>query len=211
MTILILLLVASLLLLAPLVVRPSLTSDRAGRVFAFCAIVVLPVTAGFAGLSEHVERTKTVEFCTSCHVMQKYGKSLHIDDLEHLAGQHWQYNRVPQETACFACHTNYTLYGDYKAKLRGLRHVYVQYLGKIPEKISLYSPYNNRECLHCHAGARSFEEGVVHTADPAVMAEIKSNKLSCVSSGCHETVHDVAKLGEQKFWKEPADANSSDH
>jgi hypothetical protein len=197
MTILILLLVASLLLLAPLVVRPSLTSDRAGRVFAFCAIVVLPVTAGFAGLSEHVERTKTVEFCTSCHVMQKYGKSLHIDDLEHLAGQHWQYNRVPQETACFACHTNYTLYGDYKAKLRGLRHVYVQYLGKIPEKISLYSPYNNRECLHCHEGSRSFLDAVPHKDERAA---IESNSKSCLTTGCHGTVHDVAKVDTLAMW-----------
>jgi hypothetical protein len=27
------------------------------------------------------------------------------------------------------------------------------------DAIRLYDPYNNRECLHCHLGARSFEEG----------------------------------------------------
>jgi cytochrome c-type protein NapC len=197
MTLLIILLVVALLLLAPVVVRPSLTTDRAGRIFAFAAIVVLPAMAGFAGLSEHVERTKTVEFCTSCHVMQKYGKSLHIDDLEHLAGQHWQYNRVPQETACFACHTNYTLYGDYKAKLRGLRHVYVQYLGTIPSKISLYTPYNNRECLHCHESSRSFVEAVPHKDE---MKAIQSNGKSCLTKGCHGTVHDVAQVDSLALW-----------
>ena len=197
MTLLIILLVVSLVLLAPIVVRPSLTTDRAGRIFAFAAIVVLPMMAGFAGLSEHVERTKTVEFCTSCHVMQKYGKSLHIDDLEHLAGQHWQYNRVPQETACFACHTNYTLYGDYKAKLRGLRHVYVQYLGTIPAKISLYSPYSNRECLHCHSSSRSFVEAVPHKDE---MRGIRDNTKSCLEKGCHGTVHDVAQVDSLALW-----------
>lgn len=197
MTLLIILLVVSLLLLAPVVIRPSLTTDRAGRIFAFAAIIVLPMMAGFAGLSEHVERTKTVEFCTSCHVMQKYGKSLHIDDLEHLAGQHWQYNRVPQETACFSCHTNYTLYGDYKAKLRGLRHVYVQYLGTIPAKISLYSPYSNRECLHCHGSSRSFVEAVPHKDE---MKAIRDNGKSCLTKGCHGTVHDVAQVDSLALW-----------
>ncbi len=203
MNLLILLLVVSLMLLVPLVVRPSLTSDRGGRIFAFCAIVVVPVVAGFAGVSEHVERTKTVEFCTSCHVMQKYGKSLHADDLEHLAAQHWQYNRVPQETACFACHTNYTLYGDYKAKLRGLRHVYVQYLGKIPEKIELYTPYNNRECLHCHESARSFVEAVPHKDE---MKAIAANQKSCLDKGCHGTVHDVDKVETLATWPKAEEA-----
>jgi hypothetical protein len=86
-------------------------------------------------------------------------------------------------------------------KLRGLRHVYVQYLGTLATPIHLYSPYNNRECLHCHAGARSFQEGAVHTADPSIMASIKSNQLSCLTSGCHDNVHAVAHLSELKFWE----------
>ena len=61
---------------------------------------------------------------------------------------------VPPDHACFTCHTDYALFGDYKAKWRGVHHVLVQYLGKIPkpEEIKLYTAYNNRECLHCHAG-----------------------------------------------------------
>ena len=70
----------------------------------------------------------------------------------------------------------------------------------MPEHIKLYSPYNNRECLHCHEGARSFEEGAMHNLEPATLPAIKSNKLSCISSGCHETVHDVANLSKQTYW-----------
>jgi cytochrome c-type protein NapC len=197
MTLLIFLLVGALLLLLPLVVHPSLTLKRAGRVFAFVAIVVVPIAAGFAGLDEHMERTKTVTFCTSCHVMQRYGRSLHIDDVDHLAGQHWQYNRVPQGTACFACHTDYTLYGDYKAKLRGLRHVWVQYVGTVPSTIKLYTPYNNRECLHCHGEARSFLESVTHKGE---MQAIRANSKSCLTKGCHGTVHDVAQVDALAMW-----------
>jgi hypothetical protein len=32
------------------------------------------------------------------------------------------------------------------------------------------------------------------------MDTLKSNQLSCVSSGCHDTVHDIANLDKQKFW-----------
>jgi hypothetical protein len=87
--------------------------------------------------------------------------------------------------------------------MRGLHHIYVQYLGKPNNPIHLYTPYNNRECLHCHAGSRSFEQGAVHTADPQTMLDIKSNKLSCLSSGCHDTAHNIPKLNQVKYWEPP--------
>ena len=100
---------------------------------------------------------------------------------------------MPRETACFACHTDYTLYGDYKAKLRGLRHVWVQYVGTIPAKITLYTPYNNRECLHCHDGARSFVEAVTHKSEPGRLID-RSNRKSCLTAGATARVHDVAHV-----------------
>ena len=189
---------------AAVAVKPSITSSTGGKIFAFAALLVVPVFAGTAGLSEHVEKSKETEFCLSCHVMEQYGKSLHIDDRSHIPAVHYQNHLVPHGQACFTCHTTYTLFGDYNAKLHGLRHVYIQYLGTIPKKIALYVPYNNRECLHCHQGARSFEEGAVHNLDPATLPAIKANKLSCISGGCHETVHDIANLSKQKFWTEAA-------
>ncbi len=189
------LIVLAMALLVPLAVRPHLTARWAGRFFAFTMVVIAPVGIGFLGLGEHVERSKRVEFCTSCHVMEKYGQSLHFDDLDHIPAKHYQYGRVPRETACFACHTNYTMYGDFNAKLRGLRHVYVQYLGKVPEHIKLYTPYNNRECLHCHGEARSFLEGATHKSEPGRLQAIKDNKLSCLTKGCHDTIHTVDQVG----------------
>jgi hypothetical protein len=84
-----------------------------------------------------------------------------------------------------------------------LRHVYIQYLGKIPkpEDIHLYSPFNNRECLHCHNGARSFVEATPHHKTPELLDMMISNQKSCMSSKCHDTVHDVDTLADAKMWK----------
>ena len=190
------------LMAAVIAIRPSVVNSTGGKIFAFAALLVIPVFVGWAGLSAHVEKSKETEFCLSCHVMEPYGRSLHIDDRGHIPAVHYQNHLVRHDQACFTCHTTYTLFGDYKAKMHGLRHVYVQYLGTMPKHIALYEPYNNRECLHCHQGARSFEEGAVHNADPATLPAIRSNKLSCVSSGCHETIHDVNNLASQKLWTE---------
>lgn len=201
---LILLLIAvTALLIAFLVARPGITTTRNGKILAFLVLFLLPLVCLGMGTSYHIDRSKQTQFCLSCHEMQPYGKSLLVDDPAHLAAAHYQYHRVPADEACYTCHTNYGMFGGFQAKMHGLRHVYVHYLGKppAPEAIRLYDPFNNRECLHCHLGARSFEEGAVHNADPALMAAIKSNTMSCISSGCHDVVHNVGSLGQEKFWK----------
>ncbi len=129
--------------------------------------------------------------------MAPYGKSLYVDDPSYIPAAHFQNHRISVDEACYTCHTDYAFYGGFQAKLRGLRHIYVQYLGTIPHPIRLYTPYNNRECLHCHLGARSFESNPVHQA---LMDSIVGNQMSCISSGCHDTVHNVAQLDKVKFW-----------
>jgi cytochrome c-type protein NapC len=202
LTILIAILAVAGFLAAVFVFRPGITLTRGGKMLAFVSLFVFPVFSLAMGTSEHMERSKSTAFCLKCHVMEDYGKSLHIDDPSFLPAAHYQNNRVPRGEACYTCHTDYTMFGTFSAKLRGLRHVYAQVSGKVPEKLALYSPYNNRECLHCHAGARSFEEGATHNAEPDRVAKIKSNELSCLSSGCHESVHNIAGLKDAKFWSE---------
>lgn len=188
-------------LITVLVIWPSITATRGGKILAFVAFFIFPVLGATMGASEHLERSKQTDFCLSCHIMEPYGRSLYVDDPAHLAAAHFQNHRVPRAQACYVCHTDYVLYGDVRAKWRGLRHVYVQYFGRPPQPIHLYRPYNNRECLHCHAGARSFEEGAAHNANPDTLPAVKANRLSCLASGCHEAVHDVAQLGSVRFWR----------
>jgi cytochrome c nitrite reductase small subunit len=201
-TLLYVLLAISAVLIAIIVTRPSLTVSREGKMVAFVAFCVLPIVCGSMAASEHLERSEQTAFCLSCHIMKSHGKSLYVDDPSYLAAAHFQNHRVPADRACYTCHTDYGLYGGVRAKIGGLRHIYVQYFGTppSPDKIKLYSPYNNRECLHCHMGARSFESSPIHIA---IMGSLTHNNMSCMTSGCHDTVHNVGMLSKVKFWSSP--------
>lgn len=195
----------SVILIGILVARPAITVSRNGIILAFVGLFILPIFSGLLGFANEMERSKTTAFCLSCHTMEAYGKSLYVDDPTHIPAAHYQNHRVPEGQACYSCHTQYAMFGTLKVKLYGLKHVLIYYFGKppAPGDIKLYEPYNNRECLHCHAGARSFEEGAMHNADPATLPAIKSNQLSCLS--CHDVAHDIAHLKDAKFWKGSVD------
>lgn len=195
------LLITSVVAIALVATAPAITLSRGGKVLAFLALFVLPLLSAGLGYKNHMDRSKQTSFCLSCHLMEPYGRSLHVDDPTWLPASHYQNNRVPRDLACYTCHSDYVMYGSIKAKWRGLHHIYAQYFGNPQPPLHLYHPYNNRECLHCHLGARTFEEGVTHNADPQIMADIKNNKMSCLSSGCHDQVHNTETLGQAKYWK----------
>jgi nitrate/TMAO reductase-like tetraheme cytochrome c subunit len=184
-----------------LVVRPSILGATSGQILAFVGIFLMPTIICSMSLETHMENSKRTEFCLSCHVMETHGMSLYVDDKEYIPAVHFQNHRIPKDQACFTCHTSYTMYGDYAAKLRGLRHLYYQYIGGVPDTIRLYEPYNNRECLHCHEGARSFEQQPIHISSPGLMDSIKTNKMSCLAGGCHDISHDISGLRKASFWK----------
>jgi len=193
----------SLALAVLVAVRAELTRARGGKILAFLALFILPSLSVWVGYNEHMDRAEKTQFCLSCHVMHDFGQSLHVDDPSYIPAKHFQDNLVPRDHACYTCHTDYTMFGTVNAKMRGLHHIYVQYLGKVPQPadIKLYTPFNNRECLHCHAGARDFEEERKHSKTPDMMSRINSNQTSCMEKGCHDTVHDVATLKDATFWK----------
>src|SRR5215831_13898860 len=127
--------------------RARLTRSREGKILAFLALLILPAVSVWAGFSTQMETATSTSFCLSCHVMNEHGRSLQVDDPSYLAARHFQNNLVPRDHACYTCHTDYTMFGTVTAKLRGARHVAVQYFGNIPQpdQIKLYEPYKNRE------------------------------------------------------------------
>ena len=189
----------TVLLISLLMLRPTLTVAQGGKLLAFLAFFILPIVATVLGVSIHLKNSTSTQFCLSCHTMEAYGKSLHVDEPGYIPASHFQNNRIPREHACFTCHTDYTMFGDVNAKLRGLKHLYVYYFKEPGPKIALYEPYKNRECLHCHANARSFEEKPPHNA---MKAQLDSNQMSCLT--CHNKIHNVAQLDKVKMWKGPA-------
>ncbi|MGE0708266.1 MAG: NapC/NirT family cytochrome c [Planctomycetota bacterium] len=180
--------------------RPKLLRRSSGRAMAFIAFFVLPLVITYGGTRVHLEGAKSTQFCLSCHEMEPFGQSLHLEDKEYLPATHFQSRLVPREQACFTCHTEYTLFGGLRAKLRGLNHVYVHYLGTppAPKDIKLYEPYSNRECMHCHEGSRKYLEIDPHREEAAGIA---SGKLRCME--CHEKVHAPGEVADLPKWEPP--------
>jgi Nitrate/TMAO reductases, membrane-bound tetraheme cytochrome c subunit len=201
-TLVVLVILTAIVLVGILVFRPTITATRGGKILAFVALLVFPLLGSGMGIKAHIEHSTSTKFCLSCHVMEPYGKSLLVDDRSYLPAVHYQYGMVSRDHACFTCHTDYAMFGDMRAKMRGLKHVYKYYIGTPSDPIKLYSPYNNRECLHCHLGTRAFEEGEAHNKDPQVMMQIKNNQKGCTTSGCHNIVHNVKDIKDATFWKD---------
>jgi hypothetical protein len=89
-----------------------------------------------------------------------------------------------------------------RAKFRGLQHLWAHFASPPsgPDDIALYQPFENRECLHCHAGARGYLEITDHQD---VATDLASGDLSCLD--CHDSVHDVDDLDELERWTPPAE------
>jgi len=190
--------VLSIILIGLLLLRSSMLAAPGGKIIAFIAFFILPIIATVLGASIHLENSTSTKFCLSCHVMETHGESLYIDDPKYIPAAHFQNNRIPKDHACFTCHTDYTMFGDVNAKLRGLRHLYVYYIKGAPAKLALYEPFKNRECLHCHANGRSFEDTSPHKE---MKAQIVADEMSCIT--CHSKIHDEANIDKLKKWKGP--------
>lgn len=187
----------SIVLAAIFLIRPSLTRAAGWKIVAFIGLCVLPALCIVGGIDTHVQRSEQTQFCVSCHAMIPYGQSLYVDDPNHIPAQHFQNHRVPADRACYSCHADYSIYGPLKDKVQGLKRIYMQYVSAPPNPVTIPGGFKNAQCLHCHLGARNFEENPVHAA---MMDALKSNQTSCLTSGCHDTAHDVANLAHQKFW-----------
>jgi cytochrome c-type protein NapC len=166
-----------------------------GRLLLFGASVLVPVAVASGGLLAGVKSSSETTFCVSCHEMDRYGKSLFVDNPEALSAVHYQKRLISREQTCFACHTDYAMFGDMKAKMNGLLHVWVHYMRTAPEKLELYQPYPNHNCLHCHDDARSYLEVEVHRTHAD---ELHSGERSCLS--CHELGHDLDGVKASNFW-----------
>ena len=191
--------VLSIVLACVFLVRPSLT-HASWKILAFIGLCVLPALCIVGGMNTHIQRSEQTQFCISCHVMVPYGRSLYVDEPSHLPAQHFQNHRVPPDMACYSCHADYSIYGPLKDKMQGLKRIYMQYVSTPPDPAAIRIPggFQNDQCLHCHAGARDFEDDAIHSA---MMDSIKSGQTSCLTSGCHDTAHDIANLNKLKFWK----------
>ncbi|HSI05307.1 MAG: NapC/NirT family cytochrome c [Myxococcota bacterium] len=180
----------------------QLRAATGGPLLLLLCAILLPASAAVVGVASGIERSQRTEFCTSqCHEMEPFARSLTVDDSEYLAATHVQRGLVPRDRACYTCHTDYAMFGGFKAKLNGFRHVLVHYLGTIPEHPKLYAPYANANCLHCHDGTRAFLKVKAHAkVDDGGFAALRAGSTSCVAAGCHDVVHATETLGDAEIW-----------
>jgi len=174
------------LLAADFLFRPARARNGAGAMMAAVAFIAAPGLILSIGSEEHIHSSKSTEFCMSCHEMHAHGSTLLNQDT--IAGLHFANRYVPREAACYTCHTEYTMYGGLKAKTKGLHHLLVHYQGGMADPIKLYEPFHNRECLHCHEGAASFDEAIGHGDE---IESFRADKVSCLK--CHNPAHGVAE------------------
>jgi cytochrome c-type protein NapC len=176
----------------------KLPTYRGGWIAVGLAACVLPVLSSTTGTTYAVQASSSTEFCLECHEMQDYGRSLFIDDRTVLPAVHYQNRLVDRDAVCFTCHTDYAMFGDVKAKLNGLKHVWVHYLGEVPEQFELYQPYPNSNCLHCHEDARTFTQAVPHQAK---LDSMLAGETSCLE--CHGRGHALEQVEEGNLWIAP--------
>ena len=174
----------------------SLAGQTIGRVVLLVGLVALPLLLSAGNISYGFHQSSTTSFCLSCHEMRDYGKSLFVDNKQAVVAVHYQNRLVDRETVCYSCHKDYAMFGDVTAKLNGLRHVWAHYIAGVPEKITLYKPYPNSNCLHCHDDSRRFVEGAAHRP---LMDALYAGTTSCLS--CHRIAHDMAKVDADQLWQ----------
>jgi cytochrome c-type protein NapC len=193
--VLITLVVLTIALAGVFLVRPAITAGATGKILAFVGLCILPTLCIGTGMSFHMQRSQQTAYCVSCHSMETHGQSLYVLNASYIPAQHFQNHLVPPNQACYTCHTDYTMYGPFKDKLKGLRYLYMEYVSTPPKTIHLDGQYSNLQCLHCHAGMRSFDEDPTHTA---IMGSLKTNRTSCIS--CHDMIHNASEVSHLKMW-----------
>jgi cytochrome c-type protein NapC len=176
----------------------TLLATRSGRWLLLLGLALVPLALTGTGVTVGIHESSRTSFCMGCHEMEPFAKSLFVDNPMALSAMHYQKRAIDRDSTCFSCHTDYAMFGDEKAKLNGLRHVWVHYFTTPPEHITLYQPYPNHNCLHCHDDARNFLEKKPHIDNRVALHD---GSMSCLT--CHSVVHDLDGVDAGHFWVAP--------
>ncbi|MFT5233025.1 MAG: nitrate/TMAO reductase-like tetraheme cytochrome c subunit [Candidatus Krumholzibacteriia bacterium] len=161
------------------------------KLLSLLAYFVFPVIFFATTVESDLHHMETVEFCASCHVMDEHVASLTVADDEPLASVHYRNNYVPQETACYACHSDYSMFGTAKTKMHGLLHVWADMTKKdiVAKEIELYNPFDQTVCMQCHGPSERFAKVRQHREEEDFLARSASGELTCFAAGCHDMAH----------------------
>lgn len=175
---------AGIVLLLFLVVAQRRLGEILLKVLCVAAFVLLPLLVIAMGNIVGIEHAKKVEFCQSCHLtMGSFIQDMQDPNSQTLAAQHYR-NRWSPEDQCYACHTSYGLFGDVRAKLKGIQDFLKYYSRTYELPVEMHTPFVNPHCLKCHERTPKFVDSEYHAP---LLAEIRSGQVRCLD--CHGPAH----------------------
>jgi nitrate/TMAO reductase-like tetraheme cytochrome c subunit len=183
-----------------LVFRPRFS--LATQLWLFLGLGALPILTAFSGNVAGYEATKSVEFCSSCHVMLAHTGDARDPHSQSLAARHSR-NAMFGDKSCYECHADYGLFGAVFTKLNGMHHVYEYLIGyrkktldeALPE-LELYKPFPNHNCMQCHSTTTKTWLDVSDHA--SALSELRNGQTSCASEGCHGYAHPFSKAARER-------------
>lgn len=174
-----------------LLFRPALV--RQTKIVLFFGLGVFPIAVAATGNVQGLESTKEREFCGSCHVMKLHSADSDDPASQTLSARHARNGLFGSEN-CYACHSDYGMYGTVLTKAGGMRHVYLYFteykdmpIEEAKTSIKLLKPYRNSHCTHCHSTENELWNKRPDHASSA--QDTRDGRMSCASAGCHGVAH----------------------
>ena len=197
---------AAIIVTVYLLKRPKLTLVT--QLWLFAGLGALPLATAGLGNAAGFQATKSVQFCSSCHVMHAHTGDVLDLDSQSLAARHSRNHAFGAES-CYTCHADYGMFGAVFTKLNGMSHVYhyLTHYRSVPLEealtvIELYKPFTNNNCMQCHSTTNRLWLNLDDHA--SALPDLRSGKVSCASAGCHGYAHPFSKAAREAAGKKAA-------
>jgi nitrate/TMAO reductase-like tetraheme cytochrome c subunit len=189
-----------IVIVAYILKRPAFTF--ATQAWLFLGLGVLPMGTALTGNVAGMEATKTVHFCSSCHVMLAHTGDARDARSQSLAARHSR-NKMFGDASCYTCHADYGMLGAVFTKINGMHHVYgylneysALTLDEALPKLELFKPFPNDNCMQCHS--TTTREWLSIQDHSSSLVDVRNGEISCASQGCHGYAHPFSKAARER-------------
>ena len=141
----------------------------------FFGVCIVPFPVMVLSTAVGLDQAKAIGFCRSCHVMGTFVEDMEDPASQRLAAAHFK-NRYIQDKHCYACHTDYGLFGTLEAKIAGLGHIWKETAGTYVLPVRLKTSYRFTICLNCHGQSHKF---LTQTAHAGVVPRTLRGETTC--------------------------------
>lgn len=160
----------------------------------FVGLLAFPAFTVTGTTTTVFEETKSVESCSTCHIMEPFVEDMRDPVSASLAARHYRHQWIETDQ-CYGCHTTYGAHGTIAGKRDGFRHWLLYVTRTWEEPIRYAGSYPNQSCTSCHVGTPAFRGVPSHSA---LADDLRSDRVAC--SACHGPPHPVpGERGQQQI------------